>query len=129
MLKKSFTKFLFKFSLSILAFFLVLEIVLQIGSFVLWKRLRSNQERPSTQKTVVCVGDSFTYGFGSKSKDGTYPAQLQKLLGNRINVVNLGWPGQNSTETAKSMSSVLSEYKPSAVLIMVGVNDSWSKAD
>lgn len=43
---------------------------------------------------VACVGNSITYGTGIKNRDAdSYPAQLQKLLGNQYIVGNFGKPG------------------------------------
>ena len=43
---------------------------------------------------VACVGDSVTYGSGIEDRDNnSYPAQLQKMLGENYLVGNFGKPG------------------------------------
>ncbi|MBQ0024637.1 MAG: hypothetical protein KBT00_02795, partial [Bacteroidales bacterium] len=43
---------------------------------------------------VACIGDSVTYGYGLENRDNdSYPAQLQKLLGNGYDVRNFGHNG------------------------------------
>src|SRR5579885_3646478 len=44
---------------------------------------------------VACVGDSITYGAGIKDREhNSYPAQLQKLLGDGYEVRNFGVNGR-----------------------------------
>ena len=44
---------------------------------------------------VACVGDSITYGYGIKQREvNSYPAQLQKLLGEGYEVRNFGNSGR-----------------------------------
>ena len=44
---------------------------------------------------VACVGNSITYGSGIKNRDkDSYPAQLQRLLGDEYEVVNFGRGGR-----------------------------------
>ena len=45
------------------------------------------------QQLVACVGDSITGGVGASSSDASYPAVLQKLLGDDYKVANFGAPG------------------------------------
>lgn len=45
------------------------------------------------QQLVACVGDSITSGVQASSADHSYPAVLQRLLGRRYKVTNLGAPG------------------------------------
>ena len=42
-------------------------------------------------KTIVCIGDSITYGYGVKNPDqNAWPTLLEKKLGDSWEVVNLG---------------------------------------
>ena len=48
----------------------------------------------TTKIKVACVGDSVTYGTGIEDRDNnSYPAQLQKMLGETYLVGNFGKPG------------------------------------
>lgn len=88
--------------------------------------------------TVVCVGDSITFGYGASDRNTTsYPARLQSLLGDGWNIVNCGhnsrtalddgreWNGQgglgyrSSLEFARALA-----LKPDVVIFMLGTNDS-----
>lgn len=126
-LKKYFFKVLFSILLSILLF----ECFLQIAAFITWRTY--HRVNPGThggsKKVVLCIGDSYTYGIGSGTPEGTYPAQLQKLMGDNWTIVNAGWPGQNSHDALAKLETQLHEYKPTIVLIMIGTNDSWSRPD
>lgn len=82
------------------------------------------------QKKVACVGNSVTYGYGHKNPSETsYPAQLQKLLGEGYEVRNFGHSGAtllskghrpyvNLPEYAEAL-----EWKPDIIVIHLGLND------
>lgn len=79
---------------------------------------------------VACVGDSITFGFGIKDRaKDSYPAQLQKMLGNKWEVKNFGHsartllkkgdhPYWKSPEFKKALA-----FNPNMVVIMLGTND------
>lgn len=80
--------------------------------------------------TIACVGDSITYGHGANDRiEDSYPAKLQKLLGNKFNVLNFGVNGMtvlNNTQTPyikteKYLDSIDSDAD--IVIIMLGTND------
>ena len=77
---------------------------------------------------VACVGDSITQGVGA-AKGGSYPAQLQRLLGDQWQVLNFGVSGRtmlrkgdNPYWNEKQFQEALAS-KPGAVIIMLGTND------
>lgn len=81
---------------------------------------------------VACVGDSITFGYGASDREhGSYPAHLQRLLGDKYEVTNFGVSGRvmNDKKGWESYIST-SEYKrskaflPDIVIIMLGTNDS-----
>ena len=94
-------------------------------------------EAPKGPITIACVGDSITEGVGSSNSSlYSYPAQLQKLLGDGYKVINCG----KSKATALGSYSkywntngiyynTTAQYKgalassPDIVLIMLGTND------
>lgn len=87
-----------------------------------------------TQERIACVGDSITWGaFILHRKRDCYPAQLQRLLGDRALVGNFGMIGHTLQESGdfpytKSKPFLSScEFSPRTVMIMLGTND--SKAD
>lgn len=86
---------------------------------------------------VACVGDSITAGAGSKdSKRGTYPAQLQVLLGGRYEVKNFGVSGSTMLRSGdkpydkEARCKEALAFKPDIVVLKLGTNDSkpqnWS---
>jgi len=53
-------------------------------------RFRASEELPTGARPIVCLGDSFTLGYGV-GDESTYPAQLARLAG--VPAVNLGQGG------------------------------------
>ncbi len=79
---------------------------------------------------VMCLGDSNTYGL-YLSREQAYPRQLESLWSERIEtpkleVLNLGVPGTNSSRLVRDLPRLLDVLSPQVVLVMVGVNDSWT---
>lgn len=77
--------------------------------------------------TILCDGDSFTYGIGGRS----FPDQLEKVLSDRhgagiVRTVNEGLPGLNSALLADRFEHNLRTHKPDVALIIVGENNSWN---
>lgn len=80
---------------------------------------------------VACIGNSITYGYTIDDRDNnSYPAQLQKLLGENYQVENFGVNGScaqtasdnpwvKTPEYAKAKS-----FMPDIVIIKLGTNDS-----
>jgi lysophospholipase L1-like esterase len=117
------------FSLAcVICFLLVVETVMQLAGLA---AARSNKPKlRQGAEVIVCVGDSHTYGV-MVGKDRTYPAQLEKILnekGGNFQVLNLGAPGQNSTQVLKSLPGISEKYHPSILIVLVGVNNIWNVA-
>ncbi len=70
--------------------------------------------------TILCVGDSITYGYGVPSAQ-SYPNQLAHLLARRV--INAGVSGEKSWEGRDRFASLLDRHKPGYVLILYGAND------
>ena len=70
--------------------------------------------------TVVCIGDSVTFGSGLPSAQ-SYPAQLAGLTGKRV--INSGVPGETSGGGAGRVGGQLGRHKPAFLLIIYGSND------
>src|SRR5204862_5082060 len=83
-------------------------------------------------RTVLCVGDSFTFGLGASGRDHAYPQTLERILRERTGdpswqVINAGHPGQDSSAVLRHLDAQLAEHRPAFVCVMVGCNDWWSK--
>jgi lysophospholipase L1-like esterase len=111
---------------------LVLECGLQAGAF--WIKRTKRAELPIAWLTgnlrVLCLGDSNTYGLWLERSEA-YPQQLEALWNERIEspkleVLNLGFPGANSSRLARDLPRLLETFEPDIVLLMIGVNDFWT---
>ena len=93
---------------------------------------------PSREKTVVCFGDSNTYGFipggrGRYPRDVRWPGVLQKLLGPGYHVVEEGlsgrttafdWPDCPWKNGLRNVRPCFASHTPvDAAVIMLGSND------
>ena len=85
---------------------------------------------------VACVGDSITEGWASTNLDTqSYPAHLQKLLGDGYDVRNFGIGGRTAMKVADGMTPYWNEtfftqskdFNPDVVLLMLGTNDVVTK--
>jgi acyl-CoA thioesterase-1 len=84
-----------------------------------------NQKKSTNPIRVACVGDSIT-------EITNYPADLQKMLGNRYKVENFGVVGAtvllNTDRPYLNQTAFqeASEFKPNIVIIILGTNDARS---
>jgi len=107
-----------------------LEVTLQAAGLAARWIYRPQLNHPGAP-TLLCLGDSHTFGVGVPV-DRTYPAQLERLLaaqGLAVNVVNLGVPGQNTSQIRRHLPEWIARYRPAAVVVLAGVNDGWNRAD
>ncbi|MBU1087014.1 MAG: hypothetical protein KKD05_05775 [Candidatus Omnitrophica bacterium] len=82
---------------------------------------------------IICLGDSFTYGLGA-AKENSYPAQMEKILNqskqNKVFLVrNLGIPGETLSQTLIKLEKAVKQYQPDIVIILSGINDTWSLSE
>lgn len=126
-------KFLFYWLLILpISSILLLEITLQVGSFINQHILeRSNPTQWLTSHLrIVTMGDSNTYGLHLKPEE-SYPKQLETLWNitykdKQIEVINLGYPGANSSRIVANIAEVIDKLKPDFIMVMIGTNDSWT---
>lgn len=90
-------------------------------------------------RRIACVGDSITYGAWSSDRTvRSYPALLQKRLGDTYSVGNFGYSGSSYVKTeinykpyteGQAYSESL-EFEPDIVVIILGTNDthSWEES-
>ena len=85
------------------------------------------------QLSVGCVGDSITAGVHSSGGNMTYPAQLQRILGDKFKVTNMGACGSTMMKGADSpywqrpQYQTLTSNKWDAIVIQLGTNDAKDK--
>jgi lysophospholipase L1-like esterase len=93
---------------------------------------RAGAWRPAATNRILCLGDSHTYGAGVE-RDESYPSQLQRRLDEDEpgvhSVVNLGLPGMSSTQLRNRLAIWVQRYRPSVLVVWVGVNDAWNRAE
>lgn len=85
----------------------------------------------ASSRTIACVGDSITFGYGVAPHQATqaWPALLQGLLAGKAHVVNLGICGSTAQRTGDAPYTSTPEYAqslqvPLAIyLVMLGTND------
>jgi acyl-CoA thioesterase-1 len=105
-------------------------LLLVAACFALAWSLPSNLLAADKPMTVACVGDSITMGSRIEDRTMTYPAQLERLLGNGWRVVNYGVSGATMLTNGNKPYVRQKEYnaaldaKADIVVIMLGTNDS-----
>lgn len=70
---------------------------------------------------LICLGDSFTRGFGVKKKE-SWLAQLSLDLDN-VEIINMGINGDTTSGMLARFNSDVVSHKPNYVLITGGTND------
>ncbi|MFH0877630.1 MAG: GDSL-type esterase/lipase family protein [Candidatus Omnitrophota bacterium] len=80
---------------------------------------------------ILCLGDSHTWGLGSKTAQ-SYPSVLGDLLegfplDKEFQVINLGIPGMNSAMIAEQLKNKFYLYMPDIVILNGGSNNSWNR--
>lgn len=81
-------------------------------------------------RTVLCVGDSNTFGIWVDPAE-SYPGQLERLLDERAadgphRVVNVGVPGRSSGRVLAALGDDLDAFEPDILLVLAGFNDRWT---
>lgn len=119
--------------LGLLAGLLLLEGAIRVAALVLPRQLsRARSESTAVGgPTILCVGDSHTYGVGVAA-DQAYPAQLERALarhGVQARVVNAGIPGRNTDQLLEELPAALAAYRPRVVVVWAGANNQYAPLD
>jgi len=112
--------------LALLVFLLMVEAALRAVGWLYLKKARTDFGA-SDSPTILCLGDSFTYGIGAGVNAG-YPAHLGRLLGDKWRVINGGHPYMDSASLRAIFSSQILDAKPRAVVVLVGYNNQFKAA-
>ena len=123
----------------VLASAILLEIVLQVGAFVVYQTHarepigigQGDSESNATDLRILCVGDSYTFGDGASDSNHSYPMVMQRLLtaqlDRKVTVANFSWPGDSSHDVLSTLGRNLEKVRPHAVCVLIGSNDIWRR--
>jgi len=99
--------------------------------FILTLLLVSLHPAAAQKVKIACVGNSITYGSGIENRDQfSYPAQLQRWMGDLYEVRNFGVSGATVLSQGDKPWNCQAEYQeaidflPDIVIIKLGTNDS-----
>ncbi|MCA8978365.1 MAG: SGNH/GDSL hydrolase family protein [Planctomycetes bacterium] len=126
-----------KVLLATIVFLVVLEAVLQVGA--LWATGRTVSRSSSSgagcggaaRQSILCIGDSYTYGAGATTPSATYPARLEAILRGRgfdVAVTNSGFPGQHSRHMLGKLAGRITD-STRVLCVLAGANDSWRRPE
>ena len=116
---------------ALLILLVTLEAGLQIAARLLKDESRAGIARFVTQRQrVLFLGDSNTYGLYVEHSQA-YPAVFERAWNERyadrpIEVVNLAYPGTNSSRILRELPHILRSFRPDTIVLMVGSNDYWT---
>jgi len=116
---------------SLLVALVLVEGILQLGGlFVRVASPPSPDDFAGGGRRIVCVGDSYTYGLYLERGEA-YPQRLAERwnapVGSApIEVLNLGYPGSNSSVVVREFPRILARLSPDVVILLVGLNDYWT---
>lgn len=87
----------------------------------------------SEGRRVLATGDSNTYGLYLEPEQA-YPLVFERLWNARhpehpVEVLNVGYPGTNTSRLRNALPRFLESAKPDVVTIMVGANDFWTEPE
>ena len=119
--------------LAVVVAVLTLEATLQLAAVLLpGLSRRGGEPSPDSRLTILCVGDSHTYG-APLTEPQSYPSQLERSLrtrfGDSVDVVNLGVPGMNSAMLANRIEGQIAHFDPDLVIAWTGANSLWNPTE
>jgi acyl-CoA thioesterase-1 len=86
-----------------------------------------------TKLRIACVGEMTTASTHGQNVDEAYPAELQRLMGDKFDVRNFGiWSATVTMQgdvpyLNQEMFGQVKEFKPEVVVLVFGANDSREK--
>ena len=100
--------------------YLVLAAIILLLGYHLFFSSRPAKKAAILGKTIICFGDSLTFGTGA-SKGMDYPSHLSKMIGRPV--INAGVPGDTTTAALQRLEQDVLTRAPDVVLITLGGND------
>jgi lysophospholipase L1-like esterase len=114
--------------------FVAIEVAWQLAALAtrsLYARSAASAPREGAL-TILCVGDSHTYGAPFPEPQ-SYPFQLEQRLRSTserdIQVVNLGVPGMNTPMVANRLERQIARLHPDLIIVWAGVNSFWNATE
>lgn len=80
------------------------------------------EPKPEGVRRLLCLGDSWTFGWGVELED-SFCSRLDVLLGDGWETVNLGVPGQNSSQEVRRLELHGLRFEPDVVLVQHEAGD------
>jgi hypothetical protein len=123
-----------RFLIIVLQIVVSAEITLQVLGFTepWWSSRAGGVPAGGAAVTILCVGDSHTYGAPLPAEE-SYPSQLQARLDadspGLYRVINAGIPGINSAMVSHRFEANLLRYRPDLVILWVGANNLWNEQE
>lgn len=109
----------------------LLEVGLQLAALTTcWWFGPSVRASNEAGRSVLCIGDSFTFGDGASDASRSYPSCLERelqRLGHAVRVTNAGFPGRDSYNVARDIDRWVVDSGAEVVCVLVGVNDRWNR--
>jgi hypothetical protein len=81
-----------------------------------------DREIDFSKPRILCLGDSFTFGFGVENGEA-FCAQLEEAFGGRYDVVNAGIPGGSPDTYALWLSRWRDKLQPRLIIVSLFQND------
>jgi hypothetical protein len=122
---------------ALVAFGLAVGLVVAEAGFQLGAALRVD-DGPLTaplgegRPRMLTIGDSNTYGIYLEDRGtAAYPVRFEALWNadpqrQPITVLNVGYPGRNSSKARNALPAMLETIRPRVVTLMIGANDFWT---
>jgi len=123
-----------KLLLALVSGVLALELALQLGALLAPTLLsRSAGGGAGGELTILCVGDSHTFGV-AVPKRAAYPSQLQARLDEslsqrEVRVLNFGVPGFNAAQVASRLERQIIQTGADLVIVWAGINSFWNVSE
>lgn len=99
-------------------------ILITLSLFLAGCTKREIKNTASTGKTIVCFGDSITFGYGVETHE-SYPAELGRKL--NLKIINAGLDGNTSTRALERIERDVLSEDPYLVIVEFGGNDFVTK--
>ncbi len=79
-------------------------------------------DKPAGVRRIAVLGDSIAFGYWV-AEDQSFPRQVERMLGRRVQVLNFGVPGYNFDQEIEALRARVLEYSPDLVVAAFCLND------